>query len=199
MRLQPLSRKHALPPRGPRMSSRNRQRVLSLDHDLPAHARPSPGQPRLRPGPAVESPHYAPAHSSECIEGNISHKVLENNLQKLATSHLPPLKEPGTMRLQSLSEPRSLFPSRGFHRPVPTPLRHAPFMSSPPGRSECAAGNNPLKTAANNLAKLATSPLPPLSSPTLCRFIPAHATSPSAPSSPSSPSAPSARFQGSRA
>ena len=64
------------------------------------------------------------------------------------------------MRLQSLSEPRSLFPSRGFHRPVPTPLRHAPFMSSPPGRSECAAGNNPHKTAANNLAKLATSPLP---------------------------------------
>ena len=64
------------------------------------------------------------------------------------------------MRLQSLSEPRSLFPSRGFHRPVPTPLRHAPFMSSPPGRSECAAGNNPHKTAANNLGKLATSPLP---------------------------------------
>ena len=63
------------------------------------------------------------------------------------------------MRLQSLSEPRTSFPSRGFHAPAPTPLRHAPFILSPVHLSRCVVGNSPHKAVANNLAKLATSPI----------------------------------------
>ena len=67
MRLKALSRDHALPSRGPRILPRNRDRVHSLGH-------------------AVENPHSSPARPSECDAGNSSHKVLANNLAKLATS-----------------------------------------------------------------------------------------------------------------
>ena len=64
------------------------------------------------------------------------------------------------MRLQSLSEPRSSFPSRGFHRPTPEHPDEAFFIFPPARPPKWMAGNSPHKVAANNLAKLATSPPP---------------------------------------
>ena len=85
MRLQTLSRNYALPSRDPRRFSWNRDRVLFLGHDLPSHAGPCPGRPRLRPGPAVESPHSSPVRLSECVAGNSPTKSV-NKLPKPATS-----------------------------------------------------------------------------------------------------------------
>jgi hypothetical protein len=64
------------------------------------------------------------------------------------------------MRSACLSEPRSSFPSRGFHMPAPTLPIHAPFISLPARPPEWVVGINPCEVVANNLAKLATSPLP---------------------------------------
>jgi len=71
MRLQTLSRNHALPSRGPRILSRNRDRVHSLGH-------------------AVASPQSSQHRTSECDAGYSPHKALANNLTKLATSPSAP-------------------------------------------------------------------------------------------------------------
>ena len=86
MRLQSLSRSHALPSRGPRRFSWNRYRVLFLGHHLPSHAGPTPERPGLLYCPGFESPHSSPARSSACIAGSVSHEVLGNNLATLASS-----------------------------------------------------------------------------------------------------------------
>ena len=164
----------------------------------PAHARPSPGQPRLRPGPAVESPHYAPAHSSECIEETSPTKSWRITYK---TSNVPISRRSRSQERCGCSPslrtalfiPFAECPT-GL---VPTPLRHALSCLRRQAGRECAAGNNPLKTAANNLAKLATSPLPPRFHPYSMPVYPGARKRPRQPRRPpSSPSAPSAPLSG---